>query len=124
MSTAVINDVPDEVGKIMEPHSDEYLRENGLIREMMQQGEFACLVEVVKEPYSTFIVQWWCRKTDKEYEASADKLLDALASVLGQAHVDPKPWVTEEECAETAERCKIKIYIPDPEHPFRPRHLD
>ena len=108
----------------MEPHSEEYLKENGLIREMMKQGEFSCLVDVsdgVFRKDRAFIVQWWCRKTDQMYESAAPTLMEALCSVLGQAHADPEPWVTEEQLRETAERCKIQIYIPDPEDPFRPQ---
>jgi peptidyl-tRNA hydrolase, PTH1 family len=88
---------------------------NNLIQEMMKQGEFSCLVdtsdakEKTKYPY---IVQWWCRKTDKMYEAGADTLLDALYSVLGQAESDPNPWVSEEQLKESAEKFKTVIYIP------------
>jgi hypothetical protein len=101
----------------------EYLKENQLIREMMKQGEFSCLVDLTEADFIKkrgFIVQWWCRKTDKMYESKAPTLIEALSSVLGQAKVDPEPWVTEEECARTAEKFKIKIFIPDPNSPFKP----
>jgi hypothetical protein len=99
----------------------EYTIENDLIRGMMQQGEFACLVDLTAgEKNKGFIVQWWCRKTDQLYESQAPTLKEALTSVLGQARSDPNPGVTEEECAETAERYKIQIFIPNPDHPFKP----
>ena len=110
----------------MEPHSEKYLRENGLIREMMKQGEFSCLVDLsdgdVFRKDRQFIIQWWCRKTDKMYESAAPTLMDALCSVLGQAHADPDPWVTEEQCAETAEKYKIDIYIPKGPGAYEPVH--
>jgi hypothetical protein len=109
----------------MEPHSEEYPRENGLIREMMKQGEFNCLVELTGENpkyYKGFIIQWWCRKTDKMYESKAPTLLEALYSVLGQAHADPDPWVTEEQLKESAEHYKISIFIPNPDQRFKPVH--
>ena len=100
---------------------ETYVIENDMIRGMMQQGEFSCLVDLTTgENNRGFIVHWWCRKTDKDYESQAPTLKEALSSVLGQAHADPNPWVTEEECAETAERFKIKIFIPDPNSPFKP----
>lgn len=100
-----------------------YENENNLIREMMTQGEFCCLVESSKngEPY--FIVQWWCRKTDNLYESAASTLFDALASVLGQAKSDPNPSVTEEQLRESAEKYKIEIYLPSAD-PYRPLHED
>jgi hypothetical protein len=113
----------------MEPHSEEYLKENGLIREMMKQGEFSCLVDLsdgeVFRKDRQFIIQWWCRKTDQMYESAAPTLMEALCSVLGQAHADPDPLVTEEQCAETAEKYKIQIFIPCiPEQKWRPVHRD
>lgn len=112
----------------MEAHSEEYLRENGLIREMMKQGEFICLVDLsdsdIYRKDRQFIVQWWCRKTDKIYESAAPTLMDALCSVLGQAHEDPDPWVTEEQCAETAEKYGINICIPGVPGSYKPRHMN
>jgi putative endonuclease len=84
-------------------------KEYKLLIEMCEQGEFSCLVHA-----NNWIVQWWCRKMDKEYESKAPTLWDALISVLGQAEEDPEPWVTEEELKESAEKYKINIYIPDP----------
>jgi hypothetical protein len=109
----------------MEPHSEEYLRENGLIREMMKQGEFSCLVDLsdgeVFRKDRQFIIQWWCRKTDQMYESAAPTLMEALCSVLGQAHADPDPWVTEEQLKESAEHYKIQIFIPCvPEQKWKP----
>jgi hypothetical protein len=109
----------------MEPHSEEYLKENGLIREMMKQGEFNCLVDASEGNHNLkypFIVQWWCRKTDKMYEAGAPTLMDALCSVLGQAHADTDPWVTEEQLKESVEKYKISIYIPNPDQRYVPVH--
>lgn len=94
----------------------------------MKQGEFICLVDLsdsdIYRKDRQFIIQWWCRKTDKMYESAAPTLMDALCSVLGQAHEDPDPWVTEEQCAETAEKYRINICIPDVPGSYKPRHMD
>lgn len=103
--------------------SDTVCREFTLILKMMEQGEFVCLACTQNgiSSETSFVVQWWCRKTDKIYEAKAPTLEKALVCVLSQARTDLKPWVTDEECQKTAERYKIKIYIPDPDNPFSPK---
>ena len=112
----------------MEPYVTSYLKENDLIREMMKQGEFSCLVDLsdgkVFRKDRQFIIQWWCRKTDQMYESAAPTLMEALCSVLGQAHADPDPWVTEEQLKESEEKYKIQIFIPCVPSSYKPVHKD
>jgi hypothetical protein len=82
-----------------------------LVLEMMEQGEFECLTWVPDS--GLFIVQWWCRYTDKTYDSWHNKnFRNALENVLEQARNDKVPWVTEAERLKTEARIGKPIYIP------------
>lgn len=81
-----------------------------LIIEMAEQGEFACLAITPRRAF----VHWWCRRTDRDYEASDTTLLQSLHNVLHQARTETNPWVDDDTCAATAARHNIDIYIPEP----------